>query len=100
MRGATRSSSIPCRALEVSIHAPHAGRDQPLLVYLVKDVCFNPRAPCGARLRLVDEDVTVKDVSIHAPHAGRDLCGGWSEHKRLVSIHAPHAGRDNARQAP
>ena len=34
----------------VSIHAPHAGRD----LYIKKKVsyneCFNPRAPCGARL--------------------------------------------------
>ena len=35
----------------VSIHAPRAGRDSRQLWSARTCVCFNPRAPCGARLR-------------------------------------------------
>ena len=35
----------------VSIHAPHAGRDIPTSLVQCPIRCFNPRAPCGARLR-------------------------------------------------
>ena len=34
---------------------------------------FNPRAPCGARLRVVVRDGHPSGVSIHAPRARRDL---------------------------
>ena len=36
--------------LRVSIHAPHAGRDLTSQWSSTRRVCFNPRAPCGARL--------------------------------------------------
>ena len=35
--------------LQISIHAPHAGRDLPLRRNIVPRGYFNPRAPCGAR---------------------------------------------------
>ena len=116
MRGATGCRRRSSSSRAVSIHAPHAGRD---------DYC--------------KQDVTVTVVSIHAPHAGRDLrkyvilrapwfqstrpmrgatskpssqsrfslfqstrpMRGATRHNawRLflckVSIHAPHAGRDH-----
>ena len=79
-------------------------------------LCFNPRAPCGAR-HIALWCRTSRMVSIHAPHAGRDMTiatpGGlqhwfqstrpmrgatpsklWSTRPFRVSIHAPHAGRD------
>ena len=139
MRGATRWSGIrsyqnhfnpraPCGArlsieccppskLSISIHAPHAGRDdhdrrvpRPL-----RD--FNPRAPCGARHALPPYPVQLAVISIHAPHAGRDFllpvvrgrrvyfnprapCGARPFGNEVmlpvgfISIHAPHAGRD------
>ena len=74
MRGATTRAPLPLQACHVSIHAPHAGRDD--------------------RLSSTRRE---EKVSIHAPHAGRDnrleyeICG-WG-----VSIHAPHAGRDTKR---
>ena len=36
---------------KVSIHAPHAGRDLEQLLTFTQAKSFNPRAPCGARLR-------------------------------------------------
>ena len=55
----------------VSIHAPHAGRDN------------DTRAHSPSI-----------DVSIHAPHAGRDVVARRIKECQAVSIHAPHAGRD------
>ena len=37
--------------LDVSIHAPHAGRDCAARQIQRRGYCFNPRAPCGARRR-------------------------------------------------
>ena len=42
----------------VSIHAPHAGRDRRRAMPPSRPRCFNPRAPCGARLG----KLTVKDL--------------------------------------
>ena len=50
MRGATIRKAYNLPIIDVSIHAPHAGRDVVLLKY-----------DC------------IRQVSIHAPHAGRDL---------------------------
>ena len=35
---------------EISIHAPHAGRDEKQVAWATDILYFNPRAPCGARL--------------------------------------------------
>ena len=72
MRGATNVQDIYSIVADVSIHAPHAGRDY----YQIR----------------IDKETK---VSIHAPHAGRD--GHWISDlgTSLVSIHAPHAGRDS-----
>ena len=60
--------------IAISIHAPHAGRDE-------------RREAHNARRRR---------ISIHAPHAGRDHSNaGAVRSKAAISIHAPHAGRDH-----
>ena len=86
---------MPTFAPQISIHAPHTGRDGgthyqlclnllfqstrpirgatvfPSLV--VKDfIYFNPRAPYGARLCFRSYVHRFRDISIHAPHTGRD----------------------------
>ena len=72
MRGAT-----PCRRGEghrhpISIHAPHAGRDDSRHLQAQRH-----------------------QISIHAPHAGRDQTGASRANSFIyISIHAPHAGRD------
>ena len=47
--GRDETPSIAQPPTEVSIHAPHAGRDFTLLSLQRGDGSFNPRAPCGAR---------------------------------------------------
>ena len=59
----------------VSIHAPHAGRDQFFLFQNCYLCRFNPRAPCGARHTHWYKCPDCGYVSIHAPHAGRDIPG-------------------------
>ena len=71
MRGATWASRNGYIVPDISIHAPHAGRDE-------KRTC--PPSP--------------DRISIHAPHAGRDLSRCGRPLFRPISIHAPHAGRD------
>ena len=51
MRGATKARVRFYTQVEVSIHAPHAGRDTDNNVLYTGDKSFNPRAPCGARLK-------------------------------------------------
>ena len=116
MRGATPRIRAHKVLDYVSIHAPHAGRDGSLSTGASDSLCFNPRAPCGARPAMfrnhrsrhlfqstrpmrgattVLEDLPIViQVSIHAPHAGRDLLSQGQVLRNCVSIHAPHAGRD------
>ncbi|WP_162141751.1 hypothetical protein, partial [Selenomonas artemidis] len=102
--------------MEVSIHAPRAGRDRGSLYLGVGRYKFQSTRPVrGATPRHADLEHIVSFqstrpvrgatrfngpnqafflVSIHAPRAGRDdvlLCCGFL---RIVSIHAPRAGRD------
>ena len=95
MRGATDAALRRRYLHDISIHAPHAGRD---VGHFVKPY--------------------IREISIHAPHAGRDVCvsllyassdtvfqstrpmrGATVDLRHLrgvdrISIHAPHAGRD------
>ena len=73
MRGATQTPySFPYLG-NVSIHAPHAGRDLDDPPKQDKLTSFNPRAPCGARQLIGNSIGGLIGVSIHAPHAGRDV---------------------------
>ena len=143
IRGVTHKALVGHQvAADISIHAPHTGRDakdngtviEPELfqstrpirgatarqaqgVYLEKyfnprapygarlsvleshrQVCvyFNPRAPYGARRPLRQSKFVVLRISIHAPHTGRDIHFSRFTREGDISIHAPHTGRDNA----
>ena len=56
----------------ISIHAPHAGRDEKESFSYI-----------------------LWPISIHAPHAGRNADDDGGKRRVLISIHAPHAGRDS-----
>ena len=81
--------------ITVSIHAPRAGRDVQVQGKHGVYTSFNPRAPCGARLDISNPFILYLTVSIHAPHAGRDQYLVEKLNKAEVSIHAPRAGRDD-----
>ena len=75
MRGATAKIDRDDAALLISIHAPHAGSD-------------DPERSGG----------TTTDISIHAPHAGSDQAETILMICLWISIHAPHAGSDRRRR--
>ena len=58
--------------LDVSIHAPRTGRDENPTFTPVTKLCFNPRAPYGARRDGTLKITVIYQVSIHAPRTGRD----------------------------
>ena len=83
--------------MNISIHAPHAGRD--FFGYLVQlfIVYFNPRAPCGARLDPSDSDFAKLGLfQSTRPMRGATSRPAHPQHLQTkISIHAPHAGRDH-----
>ena len=100
VRGATGTLLRTDTDGNISIHAPHAGRDLNLSSLMPAQFNFNPRAPCGARHPAPRSAAPPAPISIHAPHAGRDQhVGQHHEQEAEISIHAPHAGRDGARSA-
>ena len=83
------------RWLQISIHAPHTGRD--VAAVPVREPVFRFQSTRPIRGATCDGAMLPRPstISIHAPHTGRDgslgfLCGDV----RLISIHAPHTGRD------
>ena len=91
-RLASCSSRRP--ALDISIHAPRVGRDQPSEGCAGIPCYFNPRAPCGARLEYGEIGYEQEMISIHAPRVGRDQKRIRKTTLLLISIHAPRVGRD------
>ena len=101
----------------ISIHAPHAGRDEKSVWIRLrrwrfqstrpmrgatcakferkeKDSYFNPRAPCGARREAPPSYSREKNFNPRAPCGARHgvIYDSWNSEN--ISIHAPHAGRD------
>ena len=82
---------------EISIHAPHTGRDHSLNDAIdVIDEFQSTRPIRGATFPLPLSEVRVDTISIHAPHTGRDkLLDSAQRCAIVISIHAPHTGRDS-----
>jgi len=116
-RGATHLWLWTTNAFLVSIHAPRAGRDCPIALRLSSSFCFNPRAPRGARLRMIATTGGPPMFQSTRPARGATrasrTCGApprfnpraprgarlgrLAQHglEERVSIHAPRAGRDD-----
>ena len=110
--------ALSLAGFQISIHAPRAGGDPTAAPLPPLAENFNPRPPCGGRLKLdafalrgmgfqstppvrgaTNKGNTPggkKYISIHAPRAGGDqfLNPLLSVHK--ISIHAPRAGGDSS----
>ena len=118
MRGETHDKRRDPHAVRISIHSPHAGRDDGWLLIPACGLYFNPLSPCGERLGLPCLNIFRKlfqstlpmrgetlsslprlliyTISIHSPHAGRDVLDGTNTTRVFwISIHSPHAGRDS-----
>ena len=117
MRGATFYILPTMRARDISIHAPHAGRDAgdkyitgsncisihaPLAGCDVEHIqhtvwfspYFNPRAPCGARPRRLIRPTPRPTFQSTRPVRGATSKKPITELRCQISIHAPRAGRD------
>ena len=80
--------------MNISTHAPLAGRDKFSVALLPTARNFNPRAPCGARPKEAKDLFEEVKISTHAPLAGRDSDGVTVYTVQYISTHAPLAGRD------
>ena len=117
IRGATEQAEPTEMPSEISIHAPHTGRDlhaerccarivgfqstRPIRGATWETTAsdggfpyFNPRAPYGAR-RITGIFFQFSDfISIHAPHTGRDGCGlEWGAQLEYFNPRAPYGAR-------
>ena len=75
LRGATACRQGVGRHVDISTHAPLAGRDFCSRAITSGQKHFNPRAPCGARPGGLTPDSCHTSISTHAPLAGRDAEG-------------------------
>ena len=94
MRGAISVKLYPFERSVVSIHAPHAGRDQNRHTLPDFFLCFNPRAPCGARSSAMWRAACSLTFQSTRPMRGAIMGMSTPLSDIVVSIHAPHAGRD------
>ena len=71
LRGATVQSAMAYLEVEISTHAPLAGRDAGRVNRGAVRRDFNPRAPCGARLRAAPPPCRGRDFNPRAPCGAR-----------------------------
>ena len=116
LRGATLPRGQRLPGVEISTHAPLAGRDE-FLTHFTPEFFISTHAPLAGRDVLPLKSMRVGEISTHAPLAGRDtpdlkdypealvfqptrpLRGATdffkaNEAEMLISTHAPLAGRD------
>ena len=67
MRGATIGDCIFFNCLVISIHAPHAGCDPATGARSRSSSHFNPRTPCGVRLRNLTAEARYPDFNPRTP---------------------------------
>ena len=79
----------------ISIHAAHAGCDQPLCAYTPLLLWFQSTQPMRAATYPTHVPSYMVNISIHAAHAGCDSICFASSPAHSISIHAAHAGCDN-----
>ena len=72
MRGATSNTPRPPIDHGISIHAPHAGRDQLFFPTLLLLSLFQSTRPMRGATAKRPIGSRIARISIHAPHAGRD----------------------------
>ena len=95
--GATYSSSIRSAQARISIHAPRVGSDCFFRKVQSYFLYFNPRSPCGERLREFKAGNGIFLISIHAPRVGSDHQHHPGNLFLIISIHAPRVGSDTNR---
>ena len=70
MRGATSFAFLLFPLLDISTHAPHAGRDVRNMREDYVSIDFNSRAPCGARHQMKKTPFFIKKFQLTRPMRG------------------------------
>ena len=94
VRGATREVKLRRIEHAISIHAPRAGCDRYPSRLTSSARNFNPRTPCGVRLREILENCQIINFNPRTPCGVRQKRGSGYRADRKISIHAPRAGCD------
>ena len=94
--GERRSGDVWDYPLDISIHAPRTGSDQPYMFGHPYTKNFNPRSPHGERPSSVPLDTQRYSISIHAPRTGSDALANPQRSGENISIHAPRTGSDSS----
>ena len=94
MRGATQICCPLWTDFPISIHTPHAGSDDSLLVLSTVALLFQSTLPMRGATGGRWACGTAGVISIHTPHAGSDSDALTIYLSLPISIHTPHAGSD------
>ena len=96
-RSATEGRDQGRRLAHISIHALRKERDTLMRSRYPRHRHFNPRAPQGARPRLLVDCADPALISIHALRKERDVAFHVVDAVRHISIHALRKERDHLR---
>ena len=88
------------RAPKISIHAPRAGCDAAHNKRGGDARYFNPRTPCGVRLRFLFKGTMTCIFQSTHPVRGATADGSREIPRGAISIHAPRAGCDGVKPLP
>ena len=89
-----RHRHIELFAVEISTHAPLAGRDRGASEDARPTSDFNPRAPCGARRAILQGWAAAMRFQPTRPLRGATVSANGELYIWSISTHAPLAGRD------
>ena len=93
LRGATVWCNFLLTVMDISIHAPLAGRDLSDSRNPARNIHFNPRAPCGARLRWRFRLFRYRHFNPRAPCGARRLRRGGRHGFLYFNPRAPCGAR-------
>ena len=96
LRGATFVFLHDVRCIDISTHAPLAGRDRKDVDFSAYEALFQPTRPLRGATPLTRRQYQLLSISTHAPLAGRDARNTVTDGGSYISTHAPLAGRDVA----
>ena len=94
LRGATEREERLNALRAISIHAPLAGCDPVLSDLRRRQFDFNPRTPCGVRLKKEEDAAAYEAFQSTHPLRGATSFSWSLSCSHLISIHAPLAGCD------
>ena len=85
----------------ISIHAPHTGRDKPLLVIMFGTLIFQSTRPIrGATRGFVLDTKRQGDFNPRAPYGARPRKQSYNERRKYFNPRAPYGARPTISKSP